>query len=173
MILVCSINYFLLQKLAFRPAILYLCTNQRITTNFILLTMAIFIKLYESQIGPESNRGRWYARPVSQGEIGIKQLAENIQNNTSYKSGEVQGLLIELIAEMKEALQNGQTVNLEGFGRFHLKVVSKPAESREAFRVDRNIKDVKCQFVPAGHRNADGTISQVFAEGVKIKQWKD
>ena len=134
--------------------------------------MAVFLQLYQGKIGPESNHDKWFARPVRQGSISIKDLAERIQANTTFKQGEVHGILIELVEQIKSALQAGQTVCLDGLGRFHLKVECEPAERPEEFRVDRNVKAVKCQFVPTSHRTDDGTRVQNLSDGVQVRLWK-
>lgn len=135
--------------------------------------MPIFVRLEEKRFGDDKGRGKWYAKMVRTGEVGIDELAERIQNVSTFKHGEVRGVLIELLEQMKYCLSEGQTVNLEGFGRFHLAVESEPAESPEKFRTDTNVKRVKCKFLPAGYRRKDGCIVQKLAENVKVERWKE
>lgn len=135
--------------------------------------MSVFVRLEKKKFGDDKARGKWYAKVVRTGEVGIDGLAERIQDVSTFKRGEVRGILIELLEQMKSCLAEGQTVNLDGFGRFHLSVESEPAESPEKFRTDLNVKRVKCRFQPAGYRRKDGCIVQRLAEGVKVERWKD
>ena len=76
-------------------------------------------------------------------------------------------LIEELVDEKKSQLQDGMTVNLNGFGRFHLAVESMP----ELFHAGRDIKTVKCRFVYAGHREPrTRRITQVFAKNTEVKR---
>ena len=135
--------------------------------------MAIFIKLHENKFGNEKLRGKWFAKIVRTGEIDIDEMAERIQRNTTFKTGEVRGILIELIEEMKKCLQEGNTVNLNGLGRFHLTIESNHVDNPKNFRTDHDIKSIKCKFKPMGHKCDDGRLEQVIAKGTKVKRWKE
>ena len=135
--------------------------------------MSVFVRLEEKKFGSDNARGKWYAKMVRMGEVGVDELAERIQAVSTFKHGEVRGILIELLEQMKYCLQDGQTVNLEGFGRFHLAVESEPAVHPEKFRTDKNVKRVKCKFLPTGYRRKDGRIVQRLADGVKVERWTD
>ncbi|MFC2766212.1 MAG: HU family DNA-binding protein, partial [Prevotella sp.] len=133
--------------------------------------MAVFIKLYQNKYNRQHDYGKWFARVVRTGETDIDRLAEHIEQNTTFKKGEVRGILIELVEEMKRELQAGRTVNLNGFGRFHLGVTSLSVDKPEDFHIGRHISGVKCKFVPAGRRNPNTwRINQVFSEGVEVKR---
>jgi predicted histone-like DNA-binding protein len=133
--------------------------------------MSIFIRLRKDKMGASKDHHKFYAHMVSAGEVGTDELASLIQENTTFKKGEVRGIIDELVAQMKRQLAMGQTVQLDGFGRFHLSVESEGAESPEAFDIQRDIKRVKCKFLPAGTRQGKqtGPITQLFGEGVQVK----
>ncbi|MCH4146893.1 MAG: HU family DNA-binding protein [Prevotella sp.] len=136
--------------------------------------MAIFIKLVKNNIHKSSSYNKWHALVVRNGEIDTDGLADKIQANTTFKKSEVKGLIEELVDEMKLQLQAGKTVNLNGFGRFHLSVESLPVSKAEDFKIQKDITAVKCKFMPAGKRDAQTkTIRQVFAEGTEVKRWKE
>ncbi|MBQ7421105.1 MAG: HU family DNA-binding protein [Prevotella sp.] len=135
--------------------------------------MAVMVKLYENEFGNEKTRGKWFARVVRTGTTDIAELAERIQRNSTFKTGEVRGIIIELVEEIKRCLQDGQTVDLEGLGRFHLTVESRHVDRKEDFRTDRDVTAVKCKFKPAGRRRKDGTIQQLLAEGAEVQRWKE
>ena len=53
---------------------------------------------------------------------------------------------------MKLAMQDGDTVKLDGFGRFHLTVQSEMVDRKEDYNVQRHVKRVVCRFTPEAHR---------------------
>jgi predicted histone-like DNA-binding protein len=133
--------------------------------------MAIFIRLRQNKMREGNGYNKWYARMVNMGEVGTNELARIIERNTTFKQGEIKGLITELVAEMKEQLAEGKTVMLDDFGRFSLTVESEGAETREKFDLRRNIKSIKCRFRAAGRRDPyKHTITEVFAEGVDVKK---
>lgn len=136
--------------------------------------MAIFIKLVKNNIHTSKSYNKWHALVVRNGEIDTNDLAERLQEDTTFKKGEVKGLIDELVEEMKLQLQEGKTVNLNGFGRFHLTVESIPVNQSEDFNIQKDITAVKCKFNPASKRDTTtwNTI-QVFAEGAEVRRWKE
>ena len=134
--------------------------------------MSVFINLYHSHLSASKSNGRWFARRIKMGETDLSLLAERIQRNTTFKRGEVHGLLIELVEQMRESLLNGETVVLDGIGRFHLSVRSNMVDRPADFRIDRDVKNVVCKFVPEGRRLDDGTIVHKLAEGAEVNLWE-
>ena len=131
--------------------------------------MAIFIKLTPSTFRGSTTEGRWIARTVSQGEVHTKDIAEIIQENTSFKKADVVGVLTELVETMTRELQNGNTVVLDGFGRFHLSVQAKSVASPKEFSISEHVRKVKCNFVPAGRRGVNNEItSKALLDGVEV-----
>ena len=135
--------------------------------------MAISIRLQQSKFKEENRGGKWHARVVSSGTTSTQDLAEAIQENTSFTRGEVTGIIMALVDEISYSLSQGNTVVLDGLGRFHLTVESDPVENREDFDIKKNIKGVKCKFPPASRRNPHTRKStQDFATGVQVV-WAD
>ena len=131
--------------------------------------MSVFINLYHSHLSASKSNGRWFARRIKMGETDLSLLAERIQRNTTFKRGEVHGLLIELVEQMRESLLNGETVVLDGIGRFHLSVRSNMVDRPADFRIDRDVKNVVCKFVPEGRRMDDGTLRYTLCEDAEVK----
>ena len=96
-------------------------------------------------------------RAVSQGEVTMNELAEEAAINSGISRGAFIRGVTELQDMMKHRLANGQTVVIEGIGRFSLRV--------ESIGV--------CGFLPAGSRinigkgTKNGHILYDFCEGVK------
>ena len=135
--------------------------------------MAIKVRLEKSKFKEANRAGKWYARTVSMGDVTTAELASKIQQGNSFTKADVQGLIVALVEEMRQQLQMGKTVVLDGVGRFRLSVESEAATDEKDFNLGRNIKAVRCAFVPAGKRSQDGKKEDCLAEGVKVEWLQD
>ena len=97
---------------------------------------------------------QWFAvqRKV-QKKSGVtnRELARRLSQYTSFKEGEVQGILIELVKVIEKTLQEGHSVTIDGLGTFQTAITSNgfdrpeqvtPREvrlSRVYFRADRKL----------------------------------
>ena len=70
--------------------------------------MSIRIKLRKNEIKSNRNYGQYFAETVSMGTVGVEQMAEEISQNCTLKSSDVQGALIALQEVMASHLQNGE-----------------------------------------------------------------
>ena len=132
-------------------------------------TMAIFLKLRKNQMPTSKNFGKWLALPQSQGEVTTADLARRINANSTFRESEVKGIIKELVQEMKLALQDGQTVVLDDFGRFHLSVEADAVDDPEEFSVQKHVHRIKCKFVEAGRRRTDNTLERPLSTGAKLE----
>ena len=134
--------------------------------------MAVEIRLEQSKFKDKKGAGKWYARTVSTGVVTTEELADAIQENTSFSRGDVRGLVIALVDD-SDRLREGATVALEGLGRFHLTVESEPVDNPEDFDIRKHVKNVKCRFVPTSTRNArTGKKNQTLAYGARV-EWAE
>lgn len=129
--------------------------------------MAVHIKLIRNNIKRSSGYGKYYAKAVSQGEVTLKEIAEEACRNSGFSEGSVIGVTTELQEILKHRLSEGQTVVLPGIGRFSLRVESIGVDDPKEFNVGRHITRIICGFLPAGRRIADGRILYDVCEGVK------
>lgn len=135
--------------------------------------MALSIRLQQSKFKEKTRGGKWHARVVSNGVTSTNDLAESIQENTTFTRGEVTGIIMALVDEISYSLSLGNTVVLDGLGRFHLTVESEPVENKEDFDIKKNITGIKCKFLPASRRDpATRKSKQDFASGVQVV-WAD
>lgn len=116
--------------------------------------MSIKVRLQQSKFKEENRGGKWHARTVNTGDVTTKELADQIQATTTFTRGEVEGFITELVDVIAQSLRDGHTVVVDGLGRFHLAVESKPVENPKDFDLKKNITDIKLKFVPAGKRSA-------------------
>ena len=82
--------------------------------------MSIEIRLEQSKFKDKKGAGKWYARTVSTGVATTDNLADSIQENTSFSRGDVRGLVIALVDEISYRLRQGETVVLKGWDAFTL-----------------------------------------------------
>lgn len=136
--------------------------------------MSIKIRLQQSKFKEANRGGKWHARTVNTGDVTTADLAGEIQEATTFSRGEVEGLITELVDVVARNLRDGHTVVIDGLGRFHLSVESKPVDDPKDFNIKRNITDVKLKFVPAGKR--DGMTRRKvddFGAGVQVSWWEE
>lgn len=136
--------------------------------------MSIFIKLMRNQMRGNKNYGKWFAKTVAMGEKHTDDLARTIEKETTFTRGEVKGMIDALVDTMTMELQSGNTVVLDGFGRFRLVAESISADTPEDFSIRNHIKGVKCRFLPTGKRRSGSrSLSNAFCEGVKVAYAKE
>ena len=97
--------------------------------------MAVKIRLQQSKFKEENRGGKWHARTVSNGVSTIDDLADAIQESTSFTRGDVRGIVMALIDEIGFQLANGKTVASEVFGRLHTAAWSILSTTPEVFSV--------------------------------------
>ena len=129
--------------------------------------MAVHIKLIKNNIKSSSSYGKYFAKSVSQGEVTLKEIAAEACRNSGFSEGSVIGVATELQDLLKEKLSEGQTVVLDGIGRFSLRVESIGVEDPKAFNIGRHITRIVCGFLPAGRRVQGRRIVYDFCDGVK------
>ena len=130
--------------------------------------MAIRVRLYRNNIRSSSNYGKYFAKTISQGDISLRDLAEEASRNSSLKQSDVIAVITELEDMMRHRLADGHTIILDGIGRFRLSVESDDVDDPKDFRFKKHIRRILCRFLPASHRNTDGTLTYNFSENVKV-----
>lgn len=140
--------------------------------------MSLFVRLKQYKNKTKSSYGKYYTEAVYTGEVTTREIAKAVSENTTFRPGEVRGLIDEIVAEMKRQLQNSNIVVIDGLGRFRLMVESEGVEKEEDFNLQRDIKSIRCKFLPAGKRDAEetgnkqnGRIKRNFSDGVNVRIW--
>lgn len=75
-------------------------------------------------------------------------LAEEISRRTSFSKADVIGMIETLVQMVPELLQDGHSVQLEGFGTFSLHVSGKGKEHPDKV-TKRDITEVRMAFLPS------------------------
>ena len=136
--------------------------------------MAVHIKLIKNNIKRSSSCGKYFAKAVSQGEVTMDELAVEAAVNSGISKGSFIRGVTELQDLMRHRLANGQTVVIEGIGRFSLRVESIGVDNPQQFNIGRHIKRIVCGFLPSAHRintgkgTKNGNILYDFCDGVKV-----
>lgn len=79
--------------------------------------------------------------------LSTREVADEIQDNTALKRGEVMHMLEAFIDVIRKNLANGNKVRLDGLGLFHMTVTCEGSEKEEDCTV-KNIRRVNIRFVP-------------------------
>lgn len=136
--------------------------------------MAIRYKLVQNKISGHDCYGKFYARSIKTGEIGMKEIERIIEQNCSMKRSDVRAVLTELVDTIKDKLQDGYTVNLDELGRFSLGVKSEGVYRAADFNVKKHVSGVNVNYRPCTHRigNGDRRLIAPLAEGCEFEKAK-
>ena len=129
--------------------------------------MAVHIKLIKNNIKSNSSYVKYFAKAVSQGDVTLDEIAEEVCRNSSFSEGTVIGVVTELQDIIKEKLRDGQTIVLPGIGRFSLHVESIGVDDPKDFNIRHHITRFVPNFLPAGRRSQGRHILYDLCEGVK------
>lgn len=131
--------------------------------------MALNYKIYQSNAN-NTTKGKFYARASHKETVGIKQLAAVMQNNCTVKHSDIVAVLSELSEMMKQELQRGNRVRIDGLGIFKVNIRSKGAKTAKEFTVSENILGTRINFRPETFINPDGSHVTSMLSGLKVKE---
>ena len=136
-------------------------------------TMSVKYKLYQVKSKNTKLNGKWAARVMLTGSVGLSEIADRIQRNCTAKRSDVMAVLMELVEVMSDELQNSHSVKLDGLGSFRVALACKTAETEETFSATKNIKAVRLRFRPAvsGFAAKGAHHKRALIEGVKLERW--
>ena len=77
---------------------------------------------------------KWYARAVQDRTVEFEDFVTHIsEHNSPYSRGVIHGVLIDMLACLKELVLDGKSVRLGDLGLFSVGISSKGAETAEAW----------------------------------------
>lgn len=132
--------------------------------------MAVFYKLYQDNRESSKFNGKWYARAVHTGTVGIDELADEMQANCTVKRADIVAVLSELVETMKRHLQLSHRVKLERLGTFKIGMRTAPADTVKDFTAGGNVKSVHVLFQPETKIEKDKTRVRALLSGCKVKE---
>lgn len=101
----------------------------------------------------------WYGKAFVSSKLDLEKVAERIEQVCSMKKSDVYGYLIQLVEEMKRALQQGYKVKLGNLGYFHIVMRTKGSISEEKFNINENLAGTTVSFQTVNERT-DGTTTR-------------
>ena len=139
--------------------------------------MAVHIKLIKNNIKSSSGYGKYYAKAVSQGEISLKEIAEEACRNSGCSEGTVVMVVTELQDILKHRLSEGQTVILPGIGRFSLRVESIGVDNPKDFNIQAAASraDISSTISatasrPSGRKASNHSRTKKDSRGVSLRE---
>ncbi|MDR2633981.1 MAG: HU family DNA-binding protein [Treponema sp.] len=127
--------------------------------------MAVWLRKVRRENPQDRSQAKWYLTQEKSGNVGLKDIAKEIEGRSALSLGDVQSVLSNLIEVLPVFLKLGQSVNLEGFGTFRISVTSEGAATPEELNA-RHVKGVKLLFLPSADlkRNLAGITFEIPAE---------
>lgn len=103
----------------------------------------------------------WYGKAFVSSKVNLEKAAERIEQVCSMKKSDVYGYLIQLVEEMKRALQQGYKVKLGDLGYFHIVMRTKGAVTEDKFNINENMTGTTVSFQTVNERT-DGTTTRAI-----------
>lgn len=131
--------------------------------------MSVFYKLTQNTIKDSKVNGKWFAHAATIGTVGLDKVSEVIQRNCSMKRSDVNAVLTELPEVMRDLMQQGYRVKLNGLGAFKIGLRSKGTDSVSEFNVKEHMKGSYVVFQPEGeYDSATGGRTKYLTRGISF-----
>lgn len=114
--------------------------------------------------------GKWYARAVITHTVELNELAREVEANSTFKSSDVKGVLIETGYVIRDLLQEGKRVHLDGLGSFRMAIQTRGAASAKELSLRKHLRRLRVVFLPEGHHEADGSRPREWTEDVSFTE---
>ena len=132
--------------------------------------MSVFFRLHQDKSQNTKRSGKWYARAVPMAMVNTRQLAEIMQRNCTVKKSDILAVLDELVETMRDQMQDGKRVKLDGFGSFKIGLNSKGARTAKSFTVQDHIEGMHIVFTPERTHDSAGNRTKQFLQGAKCEE---
>jgi predicted histone-like DNA-binding protein len=110
--------------------------------------MAVHYDFYENPLPNGSDRKkRLHARVVPTGTMTTGHIFKSIQTSSSLTLGDLKGALVAMTEKMKEGLEGGWQIHLEGLGYFQLILTCPPVRTPNSIRAE-SVKVKTISFRP-------------------------
>ena len=125
----------------------------------------LLIKKYQFNNEQNENaHGKWFGRIIHLDTIGTAGLAEHImKHGTVYTDDVVVGLTRKLMHCIRELLEEGNKVKLDGIGTLYLSAKSIGVENVDDYNPSRHIKALRVRFL------ADQSASSIYSSKALLK----
>lgn len=113
--------------------------------------MEVSVERYtrKKYMGQADSPTLYYLRPKTGTAriLSTREVADEIQDNTALKRGEVTHMLEAFVDVIRRNLANGNKVRLDGLGLFHMTITCDGSEKEEDCTV-KSIRRVNIRFIP-------------------------
>ncbi|HJD93929.1 MAG TPA: DNA-binding protein [Bacteroides togonis] len=120
---------------------------------------------------------KWYARAVQDRTVEFEDFVTHIsEHNSPYSRGVIHGVLIDMLACLKELVLDGKSVRLGDLGLFSVGISSKGAETAEAWTtslitgVHLNVRNTKTWSNAELRKSARLTELTVYTAGGTLEE---
>ena len=149
--------------------------------------MAALYDLFRTPQPNDETKVRYHARSVVTGKMSTRDLIHDITRRSAFKEGVVTGVLIALEEALRDALAEGQSVQLDGVGAFRISVKSPSvrdlheirAESIEfkgvVYKADKKLlrKLSGTKFLRTKYSQCSEDISEIEIDGILMEHFKE
>lgn len=134
----------------------------------------MYYKLMKNNNSKSTGFGKWYARAAVTKTISLEKVSEVIQRNCSMKRSDVNAVLTELPEVMKDFMDQGCRVMVDGLGAFKFGLRSAGAEDVMKFNVREHVRGVRVLFQPEAVYDAStGKYSKYLTREVTLDNITD
>ena len=109
--------------------------------------MAVKLKKIQRKNPQNLSQSKWYLTQESAGNVGLQEIAKEIEGRSALSLGDVQSVLSNLVEVLPIFLKLGQSVKLEGFGTFRISVTSEGTATPEELTAHQ-VQTAKIVFLP-------------------------
>ncbi len=131
--------------------------------------MSVNYKIYKSNRKGTGN-GMYYARASHRGTATVNDLAKTMEANSTVKRSDILAVLSELSETMRNELNQGNRVRIDGLGTFKVGINTAPAKSAKEFSAQKNIKRIHLVFLPEVSSDAQGKRVKTLLKGVRVRE---
>ena len=117
--------------------------------------MPILYRMHQDNRKNSAHKGKWYARAVMNGTVGIDEVAEVMQRN---------------VETTQDFLQNSMRVKLAGLGSCKIGLKTKAADKPENFNAGTNVVGMRVNFQPEVTIGKNGVRRQALLTGAKVQE---
>jgi predicted histone-like DNA-binding protein len=110
--------------------------------------MAVKLKKIQRKNPQNLALSKWYLTQETAGNVGLSEIAKEIEGRSALSLGDVQSVLSNLVEVLPLFLKLGQSVKLEGFGTFRISVSSEGATTADELSA-HHVGGVKIVFLPS------------------------
>lgn len=115
--------------------------------------------------------GKWFAHTLRGSEMTLEEIEQRIQDNCSVTRADVRAVVTALQEVVERGLKDGHVVSLGELGKFYLSIRSECVDQPDDFSVQKHVKGVVCNYIPAGHRvQLDHHITRPFTDECRLEQ---